>query len=55
MADLQPEAWLFEDTTDKSIQSSVNQKSTLGSHRPKPVSIVAQWLRETSIVHALSK
>ena len=37
-------------------QSSLYQKSTLGSHRPKPVSCVAQWLREASIVmHCLSE
>ena len=37
------------------VQSSLYQKSTLGSHRPKPFSNVAQWLREASIVHALPK
>ena len=30
-------------------------KATLGSHRPKSVSNVAQWLRRASIVHALPK
>ena len=27
----------------------------LGSHRPKPISSVAQWLKEVSIMHALLK
>ena len=38
-----------------SFQSCLYQRSKLGSHRPKPISNVAQWLREASTVHALPK